>query len=177
MKQILTLTLSLSLIASLTFSCKQETKKEEVTTDTSSVAERFPEVPPLQPYLELKDIGGTNFNVKDLSGTFAIMFFNPDCDHCQDEARSIHNFKKQFESQQLYFVSIDSIENIVKFRKDYDLLEPYFHFAQGQVEQIVNAVGPIPGVPCTFIYRDGKLVTRLQGESKPEEILSFLNQP
>ncbi|MBM3177735.1 MAG: redoxin domain-containing protein [Bacteroidetes bacterium] len=173
MKQFLTLTL----IAVLFFSCKQESQKEATTTDTTSVAQQFPEVPPLQPYLELKDIAGSSFNVKDLSGTFAIMFFNPDCDHCQDEARSIHNFKNQFKSQQLYFVSIDSMENIVRFRKDYDLMEPYFHFAQGQVEQIVNAVGPIPGVPCTFIYRDGKLVTRLQGESKPEEILSILNQP
>ena len=166
---------SLLLLALPIFFWNCSSKPESATTETpiaEAQAAPAPEGPAL-PVFNLTDLNGTPFSTATMPDDMIIIFFNPGCDHCQREATAIHGRKKDFEDKQVYFVSVDSLSTISKFRKEYDLTDPNFHFAAGDVETIVTAMGPVPSVPCIYIYRDRKLVSRLEGEAEIDEILKL----
>lgn len=126
--------------------------------------------PPL-PVFNLQILDGTAMTTASLPDNLILIFFNPGCDHCQQEATAIHGRKKDFSQHQVWFVSVDSLKAISDFRKTYDLTDENFHFAAGNVEDIVVAMGPVPSVPCIYIYRGRQLVRRLEGVTEVDEIL------
>lgn len=163
-----------SALVILAFSCTTKTENTNAgTTNTESTMMR-PDATPI-PHFNLENLDGTQFSSGDLKGDLALIFFNPDCDHCQREAVAIHSNKNKFKDKQLYFISIDSLGAISKFRSEYDLTDENFHFSRGNVEDIVNALGPIPSVPCFYIYKNGQLIERLEGEVDVDRVASLLN--
>jgi peroxiredoxin len=135
--------------------------------------ESVPEVNDM-PLLTVKKTDGTEVFVRGLAGKTILIFFNPDCDHCQNEAKSISENKRSFEEYQLYFISSDSVHNIEKFSRDYNLTDPNYHFAQADGMAVYNAMGPLPSVPAVFIYNDRKKIKEFLGETKIEELKKYL---
>lgn len=131
------------------------------------------EKPPI-PELSLNDLDGKSFTLRSLGENPVLMFFDPDCDHCQRECKAIRARQDEFRSYPLHLVSIESSEAVKKFRDEYDLRDPLFQFATGDLKAILTAVGDIPSVPCFFIYRKGKLHQRLEGEVEMDELLEAL---
>jgi thiol-disulfide isomerase/thioredoxin len=157
----------------LEISCSKKNDNQSGNNPTENSVLR-PDASPI-PHFNLEQLDGRQFSSKELKGDLALIFFNPDCDHCQREAVAIHANKNKFRGKQLYFISVDSLGAINKFRSDYHLTDENFHFSRGNVEDIVNALGPIPSVPCFYIYKDGKLIERLEGEVDVDRVASLLN--
>ena len=122
------------------------------------------------PSFIMTDINNSQINTADLKGDLTIIFFNPDCDHCQREAQSISGSKNLFKGKQLYFISVDELDAIRKFRIDYGLTDNNFHFAKSDVELIVRAMGPISSVPSMCFYKNGKNTGQLEGEKTAAEL-------
>ena len=137
---------------------------ESVTTDADY---NGPAGVPGFPYL---DLSGKTMNTANLTGNVTVVFFNPDCDHCQKEAQNINGAKNLFRDKQMYFFSADVPDAIKAFRLKYGLVEDNFHFGQGDVEMIVRAMGPINSVPSFYFYKQGILTGQLEGEKSAAEI-------
>jgi len=126
------------------------------------------------PMLTVTKTNGERISLRDVPAKSILIYFNPDCDHCQREATQISQNKQTFKDYSVYFISIDAMENIIKFSIDYNLQDKNFQFAWADFNDVYNNVGPLPEVPAIFIYNDKKLVKRLAGEVKLEELASFL---
>lgn len=112
---------------------------------------------------------------KELSGKSILIFFRPECDHCQREAEAISKNLDAFSEYRLYFVSTDGHEASRKFARDYSLdRKPNVHFVQTTVKEILDHLGPI-STPSLYIFsEDRRLVRHLDGEKPIEEILGYL---
>ena len=157
--------------------CSNSNTQADAASTTEAVIPPYPKtdsVPPVTkpiPSLELLDLEGKPFNLTTLGGNPVVVFFDPECDHCQRECRAIEKRKSEFEGRKIYFVSIESSKVVRKFQLEYRLTDPQFQFATGDLKTIVNAMGPIPSVPCFYIYKDGLLAHRIEGEAEVDEIL------
>ena len=126
------------------------------------------------PVLSAVKTDGSKISLREVSGKVVLIFFNPDCDHCQREATQISEQKQIFRNYSVYFISIDSVQNISKFAHDYNLIESNFYFSQANGLDVYQSVGPLPQVPAIFIYDNKRLIKRLEGEVKLEEIMKYL---
>lgn len=143
--------------------CKEKPKAEAT----------FPEVNDL-PVLTVSNTDGSEVFLRGLTGKVILIFFNPDCDHCQHEAQAISENKRAFEGYQMYFISGDSIQNVAKFQNDYNLKEPNMHLGRADFMNVYNAMGPLNQVPAMFIYNDRKKIKEFLGQTPIEEIKKFL---
>jgi len=167
------------LISSILVSCSGDSTKK---TESESVVKVEVEAatapasgyagPAGVPSFMMIDMEGKPVNSADFKGNLTIFLFNPDCDHCQREAKVINAAKNLFREKQIWFVSMDEPQVIAKFRTDYGLTDNNFHFAKSDVELVVRALGPVSSVPALFIYKEGKLSERLEGEHSAEELAS-----
>jgi thiol-disulfide isomerase/thioredoxin len=126
------------------------------------------------PMLNVTKTNGERLSLRDVPAKSIFIYFNPDCDHCQREATQISQNKQTFKDYTVYFISIDAMENIIKFAKDYNLQGDNFQFAWADFNDVYKYVGPLPEVPAIFIYNNKKLVKRLAGEVKLEELAKYL---
>lgn len=165
-------TATLLIILIITSSCKKENNTTEVaqTPSTSDSTQTNYSGSAGIPSFPISLVNGGSLNTSDLKGNVTLIFFSPDCDHCQTEAKTINASKNLFRNKVIYFISIDEIEAITKFRDNYGLNEPNFHFAKSDVELIVRAIGPISSVPAMYFYKEGKLAGQLEGEQTAEKL-------
>jgi len=172
-----TLLFSSLLIASLLISCSgnsaKKTESDPVEEVEAAVASASGYTGPAGiPSFMMIDMDGKPVNSADLNGNVTIFLFSPDCDHCQREAKVINAAKNLFRDKQIWFVSVDEPQIIAKFRTEYGLTDSNFHFAKSEVELVVRALGPVSSVPALFIYKNGKLSERMEGEHSAEELAS-----
>ncbi|HZY83097.1 MAG TPA: redoxin domain-containing protein, partial [Cyclobacteriaceae bacterium] len=111
---------------------------------------------------------------KDVKGKTLIVFFNPDCDHCQREAKLMSENMDMLSGYEVYFITVEQMPAIIKFQQDYKLEAPNIHFGRAEGPEVIQAVGPISEVPTLFAYNDQKLKGRLQGEVGIEKLREFL---
>jgi thioredoxin-related protein len=144
------------------------------TADTRHENENHPVVNEL-PSIMLTMEDQKRISARDLSGKTILIFYRPECDHCQREATAIRKHLDAFSKYQLYFVGTDGSESAQKFAIDYLLANiDNIHFVQTGVDDILNSVGSI-ATPSMFIYSDDlKLIKHLDGETPIEEILKYL---
>lgn len=101
-----------------------------------------------------------------------IFFFNPECEHCQAEAKLLSEHATHFEKANVYFLSTEGLEAIKKFAEDYHLET----FDVGKVDymQVAYPMG-VNTFPMCFIYSpEGKLLKQYKGEVKIEAITNYL---
>jgi peroxiredoxin len=126
------------------------------------------------PMLNVQKEDGSSALLHDLKGKTVLIFFNSDCDHCQNEAEQISGRKQIFQQYQVYFISADSMKNITKFADDYKLRERNFYFAQADSYQVYKTVGDMPSIPAIFIYNNKRLIKKFAGEVKLEDVMKYL---
>jgi len=112
---------------------------------------------------------------KNLSGKVILVLFQPDCDHCQREAKEIHDNLNAFREYKIYFISTALKEDLEKFSIEYQFNEEAsVHFANTSLDHVINSFGSIDA-PSVFVYSaEGKLVKHLNGEVDISEILKVL---
>ncbi len=106
-----------------------------------------------------------------------VLFFNPDCDHCQYEAKAILEHQSDFTSTNFWWVTTVDGSAINDFSKKYNLVSLSNHyFAKLPAEKVVETFGSV-SVPHIFIYdKAGILQKEFRGETKIEALLRYTNQ-
>ena len=129
------------------------------------------ELPPLMVTM----ITGEKVMVSSLPGNTILIFFSPDCDHCQREAEAIQLQLNAFKNYTLYFIAAGLPEDIKLFAQKYHLAGyPNVLFARVEIPDVIRVIGPM-STPSFFIYsREKRLVKKFDGETKVEEIVKFL---
>ncbi len=103
-----------------------------------------------------------------------ILFFNPDCEHCQYEAKSIEKQQSTLQNINLWWVSSADSSSIMQFRKDYGLDKlSNNYFAIISSEEVIKTFGSV-SVPHIFIYDKQVLQKEFKGETKVESILKHI---
>lgn len=126
------------------------------------------------PSMNLTTTDGIQVNTQTLKGKSILILFQPDCDHCQREAKEIREHIDAFKDYTVYFISADQMPAIEKFAKEYDLLnQTNFSFGMTTVDNVLNNFGPIPA-PSLYIYSDQSLVQKFNGEVSIDKILQAL---
>jgi len=127
------------------------------------------------PDFQMTTLAGDSIRAKQLKGKNMLIFFNPDCDHCQREAQAIRGRMDEFKSYTLYFIAADGDQSLRIFGKEYDLLgQPNVVFATATIPDVVREMGPM-GTPSIWIYTDkGQLIRKFDGETPVEEIIKVL---
>jgi peroxiredoxin len=159
--------LLIAIVLFIAASCAKEKPKEVVVNAVPSVNNQMPA-------LKSTQTDNSQLSFKDLKGKVLIVFFNPDCDHCQREAKMMSENKDAFSSYQVYFLTPDPLPVIEKFSIDHNLVEPNFHFGRSEPADIFNAVGAINSLPTFFVYKDQALVARKDGELTIDQLRELL---
>jgi peroxiredoxin len=124
----------------------------------------------------LDKIDGSKIDLQNLTNQPSIIFFfNTDCEHCQNEAEEIIKYKNNFKNRNVLWLSIEPIENLLKFEEKYKIQEtiPSLKIAKISITDL-NKNFNISTNPTILIYKDKKLVRKFDGETKIEVILKYL---
>ncbi len=105
-----------------------------------------------------------------------IVYFNPDCEFCQHEAKQLSANIQKFQNDQILMISYVKIDKILKFRKNYHLQGKNVTFLKDSNDQFIDDFGEA-SIPSIFIYnKDRQLTHHFIGETKMEAILKYLNE-
>lgn len=115
------------------------------------------------------------FSNKDLPNTnskIIINYFSPTCEHCQYMATSFLKNKEKLKDVTIIMVTIADSNSIAKFNDDYKLNTlPHIILLRDPKFQFENTFGTST-VPSFFIYNEGKLVKKIIGETKMDNLLN-----
>lgn len=126
----------------------------------------------------LKNMDGSNFTQDSLmSGKATIfLYFNTDCDFCQNEIKSIREYMNLFRKASLILISPEPIEDIIKFIDSNNLsTQDNIKFLQDPILDFASKFDATI-IPYTIVYnKDKQLIKRSKGQIKAEVILNLLN--
>lgn len=112
--------------------------------------------------------------LRDLSGDVVLVFFNPECEHCHEEAEMIAEEKTIFDGWEVYFIASVDAKAAEEFGVKYKLTSPNFHFASATVGDVYNAVGALNQVPTILIYKDSMFARKYEGITPLDELKKIL---
>jgi peroxiredoxin len=147
--------------------CSPKQKDDEQTTSAP--------IPNDLPAMKISLLNGQSIDARAIKTKTVLILFQPDCDHCQEEAKQIAENLEAFKNYNLYFVSSATLPELEKFAKDYHLSDyENILFGQTSTESILNNFGPIQA-PSVYIYTEqGKLVNSLNGQVDISVLLKYL---
>ncbi len=120
-------------------------------------------------------LDNSTVNLQNLTGKNILIFFQPDCDHCQREAEDFRKNLMAFENCTLYFITSAPRAEIEEFSNQYQLhgIENV-RFAFTPAKNILDHYGPI-SAPSVYIYSEShKLVKSFSGEVAVDKVLNFI---
>ena len=142
-------------------------KKEEKSKSEGQQVNEYPD-------LVLTFENGQQLSAKRLRGNNVFVLFQPDCDHCQQEAIHIEQHLEEFKDYNLYFISSSSMQQIIAFAENFNLKnKKNVKFTWTSTEGVLNHYGAIQ-TPSVYIYSDGRLKHSFNGQTDIESILSAL---
>lgn len=122
-------------------------------------------------------INGTATNIQDLSSGNAtvVIYFSPDCEHCQYEASALKKNIASFHRVQIIMITRAGPDEIKAFEKSYGLYGiPFIHFLWDRDDLFSKTFGTME-FPSIFVYnKDYKLVKRYIGETKIAAIVKVI---
>lgn len=103
-----------------------------------------------------------------------ILFFHPECEHCQYEAKVISEKQQDFVGTNIWWVSMADSAVIRGFSKKYGLQNlPNNYFGHLPGEKITQTFGSV-SVPHIFIYDKHQVLQKeFKGETKIEALLKY----
>jgi peroxiredoxin len=106
-----------------------------------------------------------------------IIYFHPECEHCQYEAKQVLLYKEQFRATQIFMISPAPLEVILKFKTDYQLDEIGYLKVLWDKDGAFESYFGDARFPTILIYdTENKIQKKYNGEVKIEAILNYLNQ-
>lgn len=161
--------ISLLIVNVALLSCSSKKDENHQLPESAEVAavNEYPDI-----VLVLAD--GKEIQTKSLTGNNIFILFQPDCDHCQEEAIHIEQRLEEFKEYTLYFISSAPMDQIRGFAQNFRLQgKSNVRFAWTTTESVLTYYGPIP-TPSIYIYSAGRLKQSFQGQTDMENILRAL---
>ncbi|MBC9915101.1 TlpA family protein disulfide reductase [Chitinophaga varians] len=119
----------------------------------------------------------TVINTSKMEGknSYVLLFFEPDCPHCQKEIESILKNIESFDNAKFCFLSISSFPEIKNFCKRYDIIR-YRNVVVGRDTAAAYAkYFSIRAVPHTSIYTSDRRLKKIFASSvDAKELISAL---
>jgi AhpC/TSA family len=127
------------------------------------------------PRMTITLLDNSRLDLHQLQGSAILIFFQPECDHCQHAAGEIRENILAFRKHQLYFITSQSLEASGKFAETYQLSgNENVHFSWTPMEQVLDNYGPI-SAPSIYIYSaDHQLVKSFSGDLNMPELLKYI---
>jgi Thioredoxin. len=114
----------------------------------------------------------TNNNLPDSTGKMILNFFSPTCEHCQYMATQYVQHKQQLNGIIILMVTVADSITTKNFYADYKLNQsPNIIVLRDKKFQFPKTFGT-GVVPSFFIYKNQKLIKKIIGEAKVENLLS-----
>lgn len=149
---------------------KERNNGDQPATDQQPTAIKVNEYPPLALTLS----NGEQISAQQLQGNNVFVLFQPDCNHCQDEAAQIEQRLGDFKDYTLYFISSAPMEQIKAFAETYKLDDKEkVKFAWTATEGVLAHYGAIR-TPSVYVYSGGALKQSFNGQTDIQNIINAL---
>lgn len=129
------------------------------------------------PAFDYQNIKGANFTQEDLKKEMPMLFvyFNSDCEFCNEEAEMIRQNMEKFADIQLVFVSFETPELIEGFAIKHQLTTyDNIHFLCDSKITFATTFD-VKSLPCLVLYdKNQKLIEKIKGQVKAETLLKKL---
>lgn len=128
------------------------------------------------PDFSFKTLAGKDFTNTQLAGATTIfLYFNSECEYCQEEAKEIKKSLSKFKNVQLIFVSNETLEKIKFFSEHYKLSQYdnicFLHDSRNDFTLLFGAAT----IPYSLVYDgDQVLIATFKGFVKVENLLKVL---
>lgn len=130
------------------------------------------------PLFSYQDINGKTFTNENLKKATPIIFiyFNTECEYCNEEASMIQKNMPKFKDYQLIFISFEKREQIESFSKYYKLdLYNNVHFLRDNKVTFATTFD-VNSLPCIVLYdKNQKLIEKIRGQIKPVILIKKFN--
>jgi thiol-disulfide isomerase/thioredoxin len=134
--------------------------------------QRFPDVPPFQLLGTDSSTIITKDNLKP-GQPVLIMFFSPDCDHCQKQMELILKDIDSLKNVQIVLASFQPFEQIKEFSKKYNLADHQNIYIGRDTKYIMPPFYGIHKLPFLALYNsNGKLITTYQAGATGETLVN-----
>jgi len=128
------------------------------------------------PHFSFNTLNGKVFSSEEIgAGPLVIMFFHPECEHCQYEISELIKLRPLIQEYDFLLISNADKKSVQKFIDDYSINDLSRLKVLIDEEYRFGEFFGTNTVPSTFIYgRNLKLRKSYKGEVMPEAILKFL---
>lgn len=114
----------------------------------------------------------SNVDLPNANSKIIFNFFSPNCEHCQYMATQYFKNREQIKDATIIMVSIADSNSVTKFNKDYQLSTlPNLISLRDTKFQFYKIFGTAT-VPSFFIYEHQKLIKKIIGETKIENLIN-----
>jgi thioredoxin-related protein len=146
-------------------------------------AQTYDSVPPYRkdstiPAFTILQTDSTWFNKEALphDKPVIIIYFRPDCSHCQLTAHEFQQKLKKFKDAFFVWASYDSVAHIKSFAEEYRLLNAKNIKVGRDTKYYLPSFFRVKYTPFIAVYnKKGKLVQTYDGGTEPDTILQLLN--
>ena len=130
------------------------------------------------PNFTFKTLNNEMFIINSIKSNFIVFnFFSPTCEHCQYMATSYLKNKEHLKEITIIMVTIADSSTVAKFNTDYHLnTMPNIIILRDAKFEFYKIFGNAT-VPSFFIYNHQKLVKKIIGETKIENLIAPFNSP
>ncbi|MBG6060685.1 peroxiredoxin [Flavobacterium sp. CG_9.1] len=129
------------------------------------------------PTFKYQNINGEQFSNNNLKVDTPTLFiyFNSECEYCNEETKMIQERIEQFTPNQLVFVSFEKAKKIESFAKKYNLQNyDNIHFVC-DTKVTFAATFDVQSLPCLVLYdKNQQLIEKIKGQTKVEVLLKKL---
>lgn len=149
--------------------CRQKPKVEAVDYNNETAYNPMP--------VNLVDLDSNRFQLRgrQLHRPIIAVFFNPECDHCRQQAEELAEHRQQLEDYIVLMIASAPLPALRTFADQLGLSGlPYVHFTLASPVDVYNVYGDIR-VPHTVLYsEDHRKIHEFKGVTGTDEILRYL---
>lgn len=175
-RNIKTTYLFIALCGAIFVSCNQPSSDESSKTEPLTVFNQELAIPNFN-IATINDSSIYKRASLDTTGIVLIKYFNPDCDHCQEEAQAFMAKKDSLTNIKTLWACGDwtPLNKVRAFAEDYKLndLRPIVIGKELNNELLVHY--GFSGVPFTAVYKDNQLIKEYVGDVDFSELIAINN--
>lgn len=141
--------------------------------DTSQKYFKLPTIPSFS-IIKVPDSSSFTNNQLQTNKPTILVFFDPDCDHCQLATKNITAKIDQLKDVQIIMVSIYDFGKMKKFYKDYKIAKyPNITLARDGIYDLVRFYN-VSAIPDVYVYdKKGKLLNHFKKDIPVDEIIAL----
>ena len=137
------------------------------------IAENIKTIPSFE-YQNIKGGAYTNKNLKKDTPTLFI-YFNTECEFCNEEAQMINENIEKFKDFQLIFISFEKSNLIKAFATKYQLNNYANITFLSDTKVSFSTTFDVKSLPCLVLYdKDQRLIEKLKGQTKAATLIKKL---